>query len=152
MGSCKRLVKCRVEQKVMSNIRCYTWFERVLYADYDYIRNGFIRSIHMWLFDKKTIFAFFLNFNNLYNARVKVNETAVYCRSFLGLQSPTHNILDFIYNNRTCCKNIITLYGVHGLGMNREFYLPIMKHLRVGLYRPPYYPKHVQFCPQQPMS
>ena len=43
MGSCMRLAKwCHVGEIVMSNIRTYYIyglnFERVLYADYDYIR------------------------------------------------------------------------------------------------------------------
>ena len=38
-------------QKVMSNMICYIWFERVLYADY--IRNVLIRSICISLFEKK---------------------------------------------------------------------------------------------------
>ena len=61
---------------------CYIWLERVLYADYNYIRT------------------------ELNNARVEVNETAVYCRSLLGLQSPTLNFLDLIQTNRKC--------GLHG--------------------------------------
>ena len=41
----------------MSNITCYTcmWVERILCADYDYIRNFLIRSIYMSLFEKKEL-------------------------------------------------------------------------------------------------
>ena len=48
-----------------------------LYADYAYIRNVFIRSIYMLLFEKKTVFANKSSFNNLYNAMVEVNETYI---------------------------------------------------------------------------
>ena len=97
-----------VEQKVMSNMTCYLWFERVLYADYDYIRNYLIRSIYMWLLEKNAVFANLSMLNNLYNARVKVNESMVYCWSRLGLQSPEFNCLDLIQNNRTFRRNIIS--------------------------------------------
>ena len=51
----------------------------------------------------------------IYNAMVAVYETAVYCRSLFGLQSPiTHNFGDLIQNNRKCCKNIIPSFGLHG--------------------------------------
>ena len=72
----------------MSNMICI-WFEMVLYAEYDYIRNGLIRLIHIWIFKKRAVFAQLSSFSNLYNASVKVNETVVCCRSLLGLQSPT---------------------------------------------------------------
>ena len=42
--------------KVMGNMMCYIWFEWVLYADYDYIRNVLIRSIYVWLFEQKGCF------------------------------------------------------------------------------------------------
>ena len=58
----------------------------------------------MWLFKKNAIFAKCSSFNNLHNAKVGVNETVVYYRSLLGLQSPTCNILDFIQNNRKVYK------------------------------------------------
>ena len=90
------------------------WFERVLYADYDYIWNVLIISIYMWLIQEKAVFAQLSSLNNLYNARVEVNETAVYCRSFLGLQSPTLNVLDLMQYNRKCCKHIITSCGLYG--------------------------------------
>ena len=38
-------------------ICCYILGERVLYADYDYIRNVLISAIHMGLLAKKTVFA-----------------------------------------------------------------------------------------------
>ena len=44
------------------------WFERVLFADYDYIRHVLISL---------TVLALFSHFNNLYNARVEVNETVI---------------------------------------------------------------------------
>ena len=43
----------------------------------------------MWLFEKKAGFAKCSSFNNLYSVRVEVSEIAVYCKSLLGLQSPT---------------------------------------------------------------
>ena len=46
------------------------------------------------------VFAKFSSFNNLYNVMVEVNKTAIYCRSFLELQSLTLNLLDLIQNNR----------------------------------------------------
>ena len=83
----------------MSNMACYIWFENVhVYPDYGYgyIRNVLIRSIYMWLFEKNAVFAKCSSFNDLYNARVEVNETAVYCKSPSGLQSPTLNC--FVFN------------------------------------------------------
>ena len=47
-------------------------------------------------------------FNNLYNAKVEVNETALKCSSLFRLQSPMLNILDLIQNNRKCWTNVIT--------------------------------------------
>ena len=81
-----RLAKrCWMEQKVMNNMPCYIWFENVLYADYDYIRNVLIRPIHMWLCEKRAVFVPFSSFNNLFNTEVEVNETTVHCRSLLPL-------------------------------------------------------------------
>ena len=54
-------------------------------TDYDYIRNILIRSIYMCLFEKRTFCTTCSCFDNLYNARVGVNETTLYCRSVLGL-------------------------------------------------------------------
>ena len=54
------------------------------------------------------------SFNNLYNARVEVKETAVYCRLLFWLQSPTRNFLDSIQNNKRKCNNIIKSCGLEG--------------------------------------
>ena len=79
----------------------------------------------MRLFEKKTLFATFSNLNNLYNATVEVNETVVYCRSLLGLQSHALNFLDLIENNRKCFKNITTSCGLHGYGQENGIFLAI---------------------------
>ena len=73
----------------------YMWFERVLYADYNYKRNVVIRSIYMIICS---------SFNHLYNARVEVNEAAEKCKSLLWLQSPTLNVWDLIQNNGKIAK------------------------------------------------
>ena len=54
---------CWAGQKVRRNMTCEIWCERVLYPNYDYIRNALIRSIYMWLFEKKRPFkiAYFYN-------------------------------------------------------------------------------------------
>ena len=94
MGSCMRPVKCCwVGQKWWVTWH-HRWFERVLYADYNYIRTVLIRSIYMWLCEKKAVFAKCSRFDNLYNAKVEANENALYCRWLLGLQSPAHHFLD----------------------------------------------------------
>ena len=89
MESC--LSKCWVGQKVMSKMTCI-WFERVLYANYDYIRNLLIKSIYIYDYLRRAVFAKFSSFNNCCNARVEVNYTALYCRLLLVLQSPTLNL------------------------------------------------------------
>ena len=78
----------------MNKKACYIWFERVLDADYDYIRNLLLDQYMCYsgvlLFQKKAIFAKISNFNNPYNARVEVNGTAVYSRSLLGATKSYH--------------------------------------------------------------
>ena len=69
----------------------------------------------MELFEKKDIFAKCSTFNNLYNARVELNEAVICCRLFLGLQSPTLNLLVLI-QNRKFCKNVLTSCGLFGHG------------------------------------
>ena len=61
----------------------------------------------MSLFEKKAFFPKVSIFNNIYIAKVEVNETALHCRSLLVIQSPTHDFLDLIQNNRKFCKKII---------------------------------------------
>ena len=62
----------------------YIIWKGMIYANYDYIRNVLITSIYTWLFEKRVFLATFSSFNNLYNARVKVNETALYCSPSWG--------------------------------------------------------------------
>ena len=73
----------------MSNMICYIWFERVLYTDYNPI--GIVL---------KAVFASCSRFNNLFNADVEVNKTAVHDKSLLGLKSPTLIFLGLIQNSR----------------------------------------------------
>ena len=76
----------------MSNMTCYIWFQRVLYADYDYIRHILVRSTYMGLFEREKALSENLStFNTFYNARVGVNEAALFCRALLGLQSHAFN-------------------------------------------------------------
>ena len=80
----------------------YIWFERVLCADYDYIKNVLISYIYICVCvcliigEKQFLHQFLI----LYNALVEVNETAVYCSSLLRLQSLTHKLLYLIQTNR----------------------------------------------------
>ena len=60
-----------------SNLACSIWFEMVLYAEFDYIRNVLIRSICDYL-RKGPFFANCSKFNNnLYNGSVEVSDTAL---------------------------------------------------------------------------
>ena len=94
-------------------------------------KNVVIRSIYMWLFDKKAVFAKFSSFNNCYNARVGVKETVICCKSCLGLQSPTLNFLELIQNNRKVCKHIM---GVTWIGYENGILLTISeKHKSMTL-------------------
>ena len=61
---------------------------------------------------------------------MEVHDTEVYCRSLLGLQSPTLNFLDLIQNSGKCCKNIITSCGLHGYGHEKEFLLTINERFK----------------------
>ena len=73
--------------------------------------------------------------NNLYNARAEVNETVVYCRSVLWLQSSTPNVMDLIPKNRTSLHKYNNIFWPTPIGHENEMLLTIME----GLYRPQYY-------------
>ena len=53
----------------------------------------------MWLFEKKTVFAIFSKFNNLYNARLAVNETVSFCRVHLNHLIMACDILGYGHAN-----------------------------------------------------
>ena len=52
-----------------------------------------------------------------------MRQTALYCRLFVGLQSPTLEFGDLIQNDRTFYKHLITAYDLLGYGMKNEILL-----------------------------
>ena len=66
----------------------------------------------------------------------------VHGRSLLGLQHPTLNFVELIQSNIENVAKYNYIMWLHGQGRKMELYLPLMKHLRVGLYGPPYQLKH----------
>ena len=81
----------------------------------------------MRLFEKKAVCAKTLSFNNPYIARIKEDETGIYCRSILGLQSPTLNFYDLIQSNRKFCKIILTPLWPTWIGHEHDILLPLKK-------------------------
>ena len=86
MGSCMRLAKsyCTGQEVMICNMTCYIWFERLLCANYDYIRNVVIRSIFIISLEKTSV-SQLSRFNNLYN--VQDNGVGIF-RVFLKSDSP----------------------------------------------------------------
>ena len=85
---------------------------------------GWINT-YVIIWEKYSFFDIFSSLNNLYNARVEVNETGVYiiCHAEdYRILSLTYPYLDLIQNTRKCCNTIITYCRLQGEGMKIELY------------------------------